>query len=90
MPQDYIKSLIESDKLEQALSAVDSSIADNVAPAATYHFLRGKILWRLGRRSEARREYATAVELDPTSPARVALELATEIEDFFNPDIYNP
>ncbi|WP_304967895.1 hypothetical protein [Duncaniella muris] len=50
----------------------------------------GKLRWRMGDRSGAMGDYAKAVELNPDSPAVMALEQARDIADFFNPDLYNP
>lgn len=57
---------------------------------ATLWFQYGKTLWTLGRRNEAETAFRMAVELDPDSPARVALDMSEDIASFFNPDILNP
>lgn len=53
-------------------------------------FERGKLYWREGNRTEAVADYAAAGELDPMSPATVALQQASDIASFFNPDMFNP
>lgn len=87
---DYINSLIKTDRLTDALAAADSAIQASPAPDAALYFIRGKILWRMGRRSEAMSAYALSTELDPDGPAPRAIELASEIDSFFNPDLLNP
>lgn len=53
-------------------------------------FERGKLYWREGNHTEAVADYSAARELDPSSPAAVALQHATDIASFFNPDMFNP
>lgn len=84
-----IQSLVASDDLDEALRRVTELIAASPDDSELY-FTRGKIYWRLGRRPKATGDYARAVALDPDSPARHALEQASEIAGFFNPDLYNP
>lgn len=87
---EIITSLISADRLDEALAAADKAIASESNASAQLLFLRGKILWRLGRRSEAVSSYAAAAEIDPDSPAARALEHARDIDAFFNPDMFNP
>ncbi len=87
---DSIKNLIKADRLAEALTATDEAIRNSPTPEAELHFLRGKILWRMGRKSEALAAYALSAELDPDGPASRAIELASEIDSFFNPDLLNP
>lgn len=78
------KSLMAASQLEEALARLsDASDAESL-------FLKGKILWRMGRRAEATSAYTKAAVLDPESPAVQALEHARDIENFFNPDLLNP
>lgn len=86
-----IAGLMDSDRLDEALALADKTLGGGTSGSdAHLHFLRGKILWRLGRRSEAVGAYSRAVELDPSSPARSAIEMASQIDSFFNPDMFNP
>ncbi len=52
--------------------------------------MRGRLLWKLGRKADAMSDYAAAADLDPSSPAAAALEMARDIMDFYNHDLYNP
>lgn len=92
MPSSYqtINDLLKADRLTEALAAADAAIAALPSPQAELLYLRGKILWRLGRRSEAMGAYGASAELEPDGPASRALELARDIDSFFNPDIFNP
>ncbi|MBD5202139.1 MAG: hypothetical protein HDS56_05235 [Barnesiella sp.] len=84
-----IDKLIAGLPPEDALAKLDRLMADNEADAALL-FARGKLHWRLGHRAKATSDYAAAAEIDPDSPAVRALELARDVEAFFNPDLYNP
>lgn len=53
-------------------------------------FERGKLYWREGNHTEAVADYAAARDLDSSSPAAVALQHASDIASFFNPDMFNP
>ncbi len=53
-------------------------------------FERGKLYWREGNHAMAVADYAAARDLDSTSPAAVALQHASDIASFFNPDMFNP
>lgn len=53
-------------------------------------FEYGKALWKAGMRPAAETAYRRAVELNPRSDARIALELSEDISSFFNPDLLNP
>lgn len=53
-------------------------------------FERGKLNWRLGNRAAAMNDYAAALEVNPSSPAAMALEQARNIDSFYNHDLYNP
>lgn len=90
-----IDSLVASGRLDEAigvltLAIVRFSVADDKKSLADMYFRRGKLYWRLGRRAEATSDYAKASDLDPESAAVKALELARDVEAFFNPDLYNP
>lgn len=62
---------------------------DSKAMAAA-HYAEGRRLWAQGRHGEAITEYNRAVGLDPESPAAVALKMANEVMDFFDPSQLNP
>ncbi|MDE6377619.1 MAG: hypothetical protein K2K72_02630 [Duncaniella sp.] len=100
-----IEKLVKECRLEEAVemlgalieemkrsggSASDQQRKELDKELAGLYFSRGKLYWRLSRRGEAQSDYARAVALDPQSPASIALGQAREVEDFFNPDLYNP
>lgn len=83
------KTLISSGHYAEAMTVLDSLLEMDPADDGVL-FDRGKLRWRMGDRSGAMGDYARAVEVNPDSPAAMALEQARDIADFFNPDLYNP
>jgi regulator of sirC expression with transglutaminase-like and TPR domain len=84
-----IKQLIAEKSPEEALEALSALIADNPGDASLL-VERGKLYWRLDRRSESISDYERAAQLDPSGPAALLLEHTRAIMDFFNPDLLNP
>lgn len=84
-----IKTILADNKIDEAINELNAIIANNPDDDDAL-FLRGKAYWRLGNRSRALTDYATAASINPDSPATFALEQAREIEAFFNPDLLNP
>ena len=54
------------------------------------YYLRGRVNWKLGRNADAISDYCKAVDLNPSSCAAHALDMARNIMDFYNKDLYNP
>lgn len=84
-----LEGLVSSGEIEEAVAQLNGLIKAGEADDCTY-FTLGKLLWRLGRHSEAMEAYNRAAALNPDSPAVVALEHGKAIFDFFNPDLLNP
>lgn len=57
---------------------------------ASLLFERGKLYWKNGRKAAAMTDFNAAITLDPQSNARQWLEMANDIMDFYNSDLYNP
>lgn len=85
---DHIDRLIGDNRLEEALDATADALA--ATPTDELYYRRGKILWRLGRHTEAMGAYAEAAAINPASPAAEAIRQARAIMDFTAPDLYNP
>lgn len=84
-----IQAILADNKIDEAINELNALIAINPNNDEAL-FLRGKAYWRLGNRSRAITDYATAASINPDSPAVFALEQAREIDAFFNPDLLNP
>lgn len=102
-PAQIIEQLIAAGRLDDALAALDDALRqgassaalrpsgdDNAPQDSTLLFLRGKVLWRLGRKGEAISAYEAATALDPHGPASIALDQARSIMSFFHHDLLNP
>lgn len=87
--QHHIDSLIEHNKIDEALKSLDNHVAMHPEDAEGW-YLRGKVRWRLGDQSGALSDYGHAADLNPEGPGKTALEHTRAIVDFFNPDLLNP
>lgn len=76
-------------KLNDAIQLLNDAIATDNQNDSLY-FMRGKLFWKQGDRTGAMNDYASAVKLNPDSPAAIALEQAHAVAQFFNPDLLNP
>lgn len=84
-----INQLIAQNSLKEALELLDRAISEDENCEELY-FLRGKVNWRIGKRGAAITDYEHAVALNPDSKAKVALKIAHEVNEFYNPDLLNP
>lgn len=86
---EIIRTLVGEGRLTDAIIALDQMILDSPDDDKLF-FERGKLHWRTGDRAKAMGDYAKAKSINPDSPASRALELAYDVANFFNPDLYNP
>ncbi|MBD5365397.1 MAG: tetratricopeptide repeat protein [Bacteroides sp.] len=87
---DYQKIIgIAENDPEQAISMLNSLVEAGDADDRMYYIM-GRLEWKLGHHAEAINCYRRALELNPESDARHALQIATSVFDFFNPDLLNP
>lgn len=83
-----VEAMTASGRYDEALETLGAAIARK--PDADLLYIRGRLQWKLGRKADAMSDYSAAVAIDPSSPAASALEMAREIMDFYNHDMYNP
>lgn len=83
------KRLAEQGLFSDAIDLLTSIITENPENADAF-FERGKLYWRTGNRSAATTDYAHSASLQPDGQAARALEMARDIESYFNPDLLNP
>ena len=72
-----------------ALSVLDSIVADyphNDEPLTE----RGMLHWGRGERAAAIEDYLAAIRINPDSKAKIALQSANAILNYYNKDLYNP
>ncbi len=89
MTPEKIADIIAHYTPAEARRAIDEALAADPRDDSAYYCL-GRVLWKAGDRSGALSAYSKAVEINPDSPARHAVELARSVFDFFNPDLLNP
>lgn len=85
----YVQQMIADNRLNDAVVRI-TSLLDADPNNAVLLFERGKLLWKVGRKADAMSDYAAAVQIDPSSPAATALQMARDVMDFYNRDLYNP
>lgn len=83
-----VEDLVANGETEKAMALLDGIVAAHEEAEAYY--LRGRLKWKLGQKTEAMSDYNKAVAIDPKSPAATALEMANNVMDFYNHDMYNP
>ena len=59
-----IKTILADNKIDEAINELNAIIANNPDDDEAL-FLRGKAYWRLGNRSRALTDYATAASINP-------------------------
>lgn len=84
-----VKELTDRGKYDEAINLITKEIEASPQNDGLL-FLRGKIYWKKGDKKAAMNDYASAVKINPESPAAIALEQAYEVAHFFNPDLLNP
>lgn len=73
----------------EAIEFLSNYIAEN--PTSTDALtLRGLKYFGAGQRSAAINDYLAALRIDPECKAKLALQSANEILDYYNKDLYNP
>ena len=83
-----VDKFIDEGRYDDALALLDGVLND-VADSDLF-YRRGRLLWKLGRKTDAMSDYGRAVKIDPQSPAAAALDMAREVMNFYNKDMYNP
>jgi len=86
-PREHIEALLEQNLCDEAISAATEYLGKE--PNDMLFYLRGNAYRKKGDWQGAISNYLEAMELNPDSPARNAYEMANEILDFFNKDMYN-
>lgn len=84
-----IQTLLDSDKADEAIVLLDSWQKGGGAMDDTLFYLLGNAWRKKGNWQMAMNNYLEAIHLNPESPAQQALDIANEILDFYNKDMYN-
>ncbi len=89
MLPDKIEDLIAASQWNDAIRELDHHIEENPDDDNAM-YARGRLQWKVGERARAMASYRQAIAVNPDSPARHALEMAGDVFDFYNKDLYNP
>lgn len=79
-----------SDEINMSIRRLTDDINNSSTPDSALFFERGKLFWKTGDKGAAITDFNTALSLDPASPAKAFLDMATDVMDFYNTDLYNP
>ncbi|MCR5561308.1 MAG: tetratricopeptide repeat protein [Bacteroidales bacterium] len=84
-----IAALLDENRADQAISELEAWQASGKPMDDALFYLLGNAWRKKGNWQMAMNNYLEAVHLNPESPAKQALEIANEILDFYNKDMYN-
>ena len=87
--KDRIQALLDAHKADEAIALLDDYRAGGGRMDDTLYYLLGNAWRKKGNWQMAMNNYLEAVNLNPQSPAASALDIANEILDFYNKDMYN-
>jgi Flp pilus assembly protein TadD len=80
---------LQQEKYQQALNEIDAAI--HLAPSnRNVHFVRGRILLKLGRRSEAEKEMQTVQQLSESSTEKEIESTSLNDKRVRNPELAQP
>ena len=89
MMKERIQALLDGNRADEAIDLVEKFRAEGGAMDDTLFYLLGNAHRKKGNWQMAINNYLEAVHLNPDSPAARALEIANDILDFYNKDMYN-
>ena len=87
--RDRIQVLLDAHKADEAIDLLDAYRSGGGTMDDTLYYLLGNAWRKKGNWQMAINNYLEALHLNPDSPARQALEIANDILDFYNKDMYN-
>ena len=90
MMKHRIHSLLDGNRADEAIALLDDYRAGGGEMDDELLYLQGNAWRKKGNWQMAMNNYLEAIRLNPDSPARQALEMASEILAFYNKDMYNP
>lgn len=89
MSFDELKEKVALLPYEEAIATITDYLKEN--PQSTDALtLRGMKHFGAGQRALAINDYLAALAIDPECKAKLALQSANEILDFYNKDLFNP
>lgn len=87
--KELIRHLLATEKADEAIAELERFRSAGGTMDDTLFYLLGNAWRKKGNWQMAMNNYLEAVALNPESPAQQALDIANEILDFYNKDMYN-
>ena len=87
--RERVQALLDAYETDEAISLLDGYRTSGGPMDDTLYYLLGNAWRKKGNWQMAINNYLLAVHLNPESPAKQALDIANEILDFYNKDMYN-
>ena len=87
--RERIQALLDAYETDEAIRLLDGYRAGGGVMDDTLYYLLGNAWRKKGNWQMAINNYLEALNLNPDSPARQALDIANDILDFYNKDMYN-
>ena len=84
-----LQSLLDQHRSDEAIALVEEYRAGGGVMDDTLFYLLGNAWRKKGNWQMAMNNYLEAIQLNPSSPAQQALDIANEILAFYNKDMYN-
>ena len=84
-----ITALLDAHKADDAIRLIQDFQAGGGAMDDELFYLLGNAWRKKGNWQIAMNNYLEAININPDSPAKQALDIANEILDFYNKDMYN-
>lgn len=87
--KERIRALLDSGSADEAIALLDEYRAGGGQMDDGLFYLLGNAWRKKGNWQMAINNYLEAIAINPDSPAAQALDIANEILDFYNKDMYN-
>lgn len=87
--KELIRNLLATEKADEAIAELERFRTAGGTMDDELFYLLGNAWRKKGNWQMAMNNYHEAVAINPESPARHALDIANEILDFYNKDMYN-
>lgn len=87
--QSKIVDLLNKGKADEAIELATEFLTQTHDPKDQLYYLRGNAYRKKGDWQHALNDYLEAITINPESPAKHAYDMAIDILNFFNKDMYN-
>lgn len=87
---DLVEKMLQEHRPDEAIRIIESYSSSGGKMDDTMYYMLGNAWRKKGNWQKAINNYLEATALNPLSPAAGALEIARNILDFHDKDLYNP